>query len=254
MAVLDVLSPRTGRRHAHRTKPPTLVHLERATKLAPSGTVAFADLSLRIHAGQRWVVFSQERGARSALLQCVAGLQQPERGSVTIRGHVSWPLGQLPGLSGKLSCDENSRFMLGIYGQRGHLEEELALVQELMGISREQWCGPFSKQPVDIKSSLKLALTLACDFDLYVINDSPLLAFRQGPRWTEPWQTLLERRLQTRAVLSSGVQPLVGLEAGSKGLVLEEGKLVVKGVLAECQAYLEAQRAIGVGKRKKART
>ena len=32
MAVLDVLSPRTGRRHAHRTKPPTLVHLERATK------------------------------------------------------------------------------------------------------------------------------------------------------------------------------------------------------------------------------
>jgi ABC-type polysaccharide/polyol phosphate transport system ATPase subunit len=244
MAVLDVLSPRTGRRYAHRTKPPMLVHLERATKLAPSGAVAFADLSLRIHAGQRWVVFSQERDSRSALLQCVAGLQQPERGSVTIRGHVSWPLGQLPGLSGKFSCAENSRFLLGIYGQRGHLEEELALVQELMGISREQWCGPFSKQPVDIKSSLKLALTLACDFDLYVINDTPLLAFRQSPRWKEPWQTLLERRLQTRAVLSSGVQPVAGLESGSRGLVLTEGKLAMKGPLEECQAYFEAQNSV----------
>jgi ABC-type polysaccharide/polyol phosphate transport system ATPase subunit len=254
MAVLDVLSPRTGRRHAHRTKTPTLVHLERATKLAPSGTAAFADLSLRVRAGQRWVVFSQERDSRSALLQCVAGLQQPERGSVTIRGHVSWPLGQVPGLSGKLSCDENSRFLLGIYGQRGHLEEELALVQELMGISREQWCGPLGNQRGAIMSRLKLALSLACDFDLYVINDTPLLAFRQSPCWTEPWQILLERRLQTRAVLCGGVQPLVGLEAGSKGLVLAEGKLVMKGALAECQAYLEAQRGIGVGNRKRGRT
>jgi len=252
MAVLHVLTARTGLRHVHRTKPPSLVHLERATKLAPSGKAAFADLSLRIRAGQRWVVFSRELHTRSALLQCVAGLQVPERGAVTIRGHVSWPLGQVPGLSGKLSCAENSRFLLGIYGQRGQLEVELALVQELMDLSQEEWGEPLGHHSVGIRNRFKLALSLTCDFDLYVIGASPLLAFRQSPGWTEPLQTLLERRLQTRAVLSSGVQPLAGLEAGSRGLVLAEGKLVMKGALAECQqAYLEAQSAAVANKRRR---
>jgi len=242
MAVLHVLTPRTGRRHLHRTKPPSLVHLERATKLAPSGKAAFEDLSLRIRAGQRWVVFSQELHTRSALLQCVAGLQQPERGAVTIRGHVSWPLGQVPGLSRKLSCAENSRFLLGIYGQRGQLEVELALVQELMDLSQAEWGEPLGHHSVGIRNRFKLALSLACDFDLYVIGAKALLAARRSPGWTAPWQTLLERRLQTRAVLSSGVQPLAGLEAGSRGLVLAEGKLVMRGALADCQAYLAAER------------
>lgn len=244
MVRLDALTPRTRRHHAHRTKSPTLVHLECATKLHGDRTPAFQDLSFRIRAGQRWVVFCKERATNSALLQCVAGLQQPDRGKVTIRGHVSWPLGQVPGLSNQLSCAENSRFLLGIYGHRAQRDQELALVQELLDVSREQWLCPLENQPGEIRTRLKMALSLTCDFDLYLIDSVIFMKFRRTQRWTESWQNLLERRLETRAVLTTGTDLLTGSVGHVKGLVLSNGKLELKGALAACQAAFEGSHAV----------
>ena len=241
MTVLDVLSPRTRRRHAHVTKPPTLVHIDRATRLNEDKVPVFSDLSLRIRAGQRWVLFCKEQEAITALLQCLAGLQQPEQGAVTIRGHVSWPLGQVAGVSNKLSCAENCRFLAGIYGQRGQINQDLALVEELMALQREQWLRPLVKLPSAVKTRLKLALSLAFDFDLYLIDASGLQHFRRTPLWTDTWQGLLEQRLRTRAVLSAGLIPMEVGGAGAKGLVLVKGQLVKKGSLAECQDYWTGQ-------------
>ena len=243
MGDLDVLTHRTRKRYAHRTKAPTLVQLEGATKLGADRIPAFENLNLRIRAGQRWVVFCKERATSSALVQCVAGLQQPDRGMVTIRGHVSWPLGQVPGLSNKLSCAENSRFLLGIYGHRAQRDQELALVQELLDISREQWLSPLENQPGEIRIRLKMALSLTCDFDLYVIDSAILNKFRRTQRWSESWQSLVERRLQTRAVLTTCADLITDSVDRAKGLVLSNGRLEIKGSLAECQTLFEGSQA-----------
>lgn len=241
MVSLDLLTPRTRRRHAHFTKPPTLVHIDRATILSEDQATVFSDLSLRIRAGQRWVLFCKEQETITALLKCVAGLQEPERGVVTILGHVSWPLGQVTCVSNKLSCADNCRFLAGIYGQRGMIKQEMALVEELMALQREQWLRPLLKLPSAVKTRLKLALSLTFDFDLYVMDASALRHFRRTNPWTDTWQSLLEQRLRTRAVLSAGPIPLEDGGAGAKGLVLAKGHLVKKGPLAECQAYWTGQ-------------
>lgn len=239
MLALEALTQRTRRRHQHRTKAPTLVHLQRATKLRESSTADFTNLNLRIRAGQHWVVLSQDHDSCNALLQCVAGFQQPDQGTITIRGHVSWPLGQVAGLSNKLSCAENSRFLVGIYGQRGEREQELAMVQGLMNLSHDHWHSPLVKLSGDIRSRLKLALSLACDFDLYLIDSLALRKFRQSSLWSTKWQDLLDHRLQTRAVLSAGMPPFSRNEETAKGLVLDKGNILMKGTLADCQAYFQ---------------
>jgi capsular polysaccharide transport system ATP-binding protein len=238
MAVLNALTPRTRRRHAHRSKPPTLVHLDRVSLRHPKGETALHDLSLRIRGGERWQVFCDDRRVRTSLLQCVAGLLPPASGAVTIRGHVSWPLGQAAGLSNKLSCGENSRFLAGIYGQPGRKEEHLDLIRQLCGFSSALWVEPLNQIDGVSKYRFRLALSLAFDFDLYVLDPSAFRNLRRQGGWTDLWQTTLDRCLRERAVISLGPDDLGVGELCRKGLVLEQGRVLAKGSLERCQTLL----------------
>lgn len=238
MSALDVLTPRTRRRHPHHTKPPTLVHLDRVSLRDAQGTPMLRDLSLRIRGGERWQVFCDDRRMRSSLLLCVAGLLPPQSGVVTIRGHVSWPMGQVAGLSNKLSCGENTRFLAGIYGQPNQREQELELVRQLCDFSTEHWSEPISQLNGHAKQRFRLALSLAFDFDLYVLDLSAFRTLRRQGGWSEPWQATLERRLRERAVISLGPDDLGVGAYCRKGLVLEKGRVLTKGPLQRCQELL----------------
>jgi len=244
MVASHSLTPRTQRRHGHRSKPPTLVHLDRVSLRHPQGKTGLKELSLRIRGGERWQVFCEDRHIRSSLLQCVAGLLAPVSGVVTIRGHVSWPLGQVSGLSSKLSGAENSRFLAGIYGRPGHREQDLDLIRRLCGFSTAQWSEPLNQLSGARKQQFRLALSLAFDCDLYVLDPSALRALRREGGWSEHWQATLQQRLQQRAVITIGSDDLGVADSCRKGLVLEQGKVVAKGGLERCRALLaERQQA-----------
>lgn len=239
MAALDALTPRTRRSHVHLTKPPTLVHLHRVSLRYSHGEIALNNLSLRIRGGERWMVFCDDKHLRGLLLQCVAGILSPQRGSVTIKGHVSWPLGRISGLSSILSCEENTRFLSGVYGHVGQREQELDLVRRLCGFSTANWTMPIKKLDGASKQCFRLALSLAFDFDLYVIDPSAFRSLRRQGRWREPWQLTLERRLRERAVVCLAPDDLGVGTFCRKGLVLEKGRVLAKGSLASCQELLE---------------
>ncbi len=244
MVASPCLTARTHRRHGHRNKPPTLVHLDRVSLSHPQGETGLSDLSLRIRGGERWQVFCDDRRIRSSLLQCVAGLLPPTSGVVTIRGHVSWPLGQVSGLSSKLSCAENSRFLAGIYGRPGEREHDLDLIRRLCGFSTARWSEPLNQLSGACKQHFRLALSLAFDFDLYVLDPSALRALRREGGWSEHWQATLQQRLQQRAVITIGSDDLGVADSCRKGLVVAQGQVVAKGGLERCRALLaERQQA-----------
>jgi capsular polysaccharide transport system ATP-binding protein len=209
----------------------------------PRGKTTLRDLSFRIRAGERWQVLSDNRLLSACLLRCVAGLTPPQAGAVTIRGHVSWPLGQVSGLSRQLSCAENSRFFAGVYGQHGQREQELHLIQQLSDLNSAHWQQPYSKLPAASQHQFKLALSLAFDFDLYVLDPTALLGLHRRGAWTEEWQALLQRRLQERAVITLGSDKLGVADHCRKGLVLSQGRMLAQGRLERCQTAL----AGGVG-------
>lgn len=238
MSALNALTPRTRRRHAHRKRPPILVSLDKVSLQDEQNQPVLDGLDFQIRAGERWQVFCDSHLLRTRFLQCVAGVLPPASGTVTIRGHVSWPLGQLTGLNNRLSCAENSRFLAGIYGQLGRKEEHHSLVRQLCAFSVKRWSEPLKHLDGASRQRFRLALSLAFDFDLYVLDPSAFRSLGRPGTWTEPWQATLDRRLRERAVITLAPDELGLGVLCRRGLVLEHGRLLVKGSLERCQAFL----------------
>jgi len=240
MTGLSALTSRTRLRHGHRTKPPTLVRLDQVSLRDPLGKAVLHDFSFRIRAGERWQVAADDKRSALALLQCVADVQQPHSGTATIRGHVSWPMGKLSGLSPLLSSADNFRFFAGVYGQRGHIKAEQELLRSLCNFDEKIWIRPFKKLPQTLKQRFKLALGLVFDFDLYVFDPgayAPLL--RQGC-WDDHWQAILEQRIRERAVITIAGDRLGIAERCQRCLVIRDGRLVDKGRVAQGRTSMPA--------------
>ena len=236
MDALRALTPRTRQRHANHTRPPILVHLDAVTLQGPGGAPLVQDLSLRIRAGQRWALFSDNRQSAPALLRCVAGLQRPQQGNLAVHGHVSWPFGQVAGLSMRLSPQENSRVLAGIYGQPAQRAQDLDQIRSLMGLELRQWRQPLKQPPAISKTKLHLALSLAFDFDVYVVDPTAIRPMVRAGEWSECWQQLLLKRLESRALITLAGPPMQLDSHCGRGLVLQQGQVVARGPIARCQA------------------
>ncbi len=64
------------------------VELERVDKVFPDGTTALADVTLRVHDGERLVVVGPSGCGKSTLLRIVAGLEAPTGGALRIGGRA----------------------------------------------------------------------------------------------------------------------------------------------------------------------
>lgn len=234
MNVLRALTPRTRQRHAHYDRPPVLVHLDDVTLRDPVGRPLVQNLSWCIRAGQRWELFCDDRPAATSLLRCIAGLQQPHQGQVEIYGHVSWPLGQVGGLSPRLSALENSVVLAGIYGEGGQNTQVLERIRKLVGLDHSQWKKPIKQLPPLSKTKLRLALSLAFDFDLYVLDPFIIRPLVRAREWSDIWQQRLARRCRNRAWVTLAGSPLQLDDSCRRGLVLKEGRLVIEGPISSC--------------------
>ena len=250
MSALNALTLRTRLRHAHHTKPPVLVSLQQVTLRDDFGHLAFQDLSFRIRAGERWQVVADDRRTAKGLLNCIAGLQQPASGAVLVGSHVSWPLGRLTGLSALLSGAENVRFIAGVYGETGNVEHELGLIRRLCAFEDKLWERPFKQLPNPFRQRFKLALSLAFDFDLYLLDPMALAPLRRQGVWSEAWQAILEQRLRERAVIAISGDRFGISDRCTHSLVFGQGQLLVKGRTMNCEEQIRGVLQLRADRRK----
>jgi len=101
----------------------------------------FSDLTLLVHAGDRWQILGPNGSGKTTLLRTLAGVGQPSRGQLLWRGEpvtkVGWDyrqallyLGHAPGIKAGLSPLENLRWYQALSGgsQRGDIIAALAQV------------------------------------------------------------------------------------------------------------------------------
>lgn len=227
-------------RHPSGSKPSLLVSLKGAAVTGANHQILFENLDLRIRKGQCWVIFAKQRLAGVALLHCIAGSKLLERGKIEVSGNISWPLGDIKALSKKLSAEENSYYLTGIYGQPGQRIQELECIREMALMNTNEWLVPISQLPIIKKKEFMLALSLVFDFDLYVVNPlilKPLL--RSGSNSTH-WQSLILERIHGRGVITMADSGLGIDNLCRRGLVLEHGKVVKQGAVSMCRRVVES--------------
>ncbi|MDR5744496.1 ABC transporter ATP-binding protein [Caballeronia sp. LZ029] len=143
------------------------------------------DVSLNIPRSAKLAVIGRNGAGKSTLLNLLGGMDRPTRGTVSRQCRVSWPLGLSGGFQGSLSGAQNAKFIARVHG----VEDE-ALHQRIGFIREFSELGDALERPVKnyssgMRSRLAFAISLAFDFDLYLVDELTSVgdaAFRKKSR------------------------------------------------------------------------
>lgn len=225
-----------------------LVALKSATKLltnASTNTVRpiFKNLSLAINPGDRIGLFSSENIESLTLINCLAGITPLDKGKLIQNGAISWPLGANDTLDSKLSGYANAQFAVELYGKPGFANEELELILELSGLSREQFHQPYGTYKGLEKDHFKLSLSLAFDFDCYLIGRIGCWKQKTKDQKSPVVLKYMREKLEGKALaISSANQAVFAFRYCTKGVAIVDGSIVYSGDPEVCLEIIREHR------------
>lgn len=125
-------------------------------------------VDLTIAPGEKIGILGRNGAGKSTLVRLIAGAERPTRGRIERTMSVSWPLAFGGAFQGSLTGYDNLRFICRVYGVP--YDEKVAFVEEFTELGR------FMREPVrnysaGMKAKLAFALSMAVDFDCFLIDE-----------------------------------------------------------------------------------
>jgi capsular polysaccharide transport system ATP-binding protein len=104
-------------------------------------------------------------------MRLLGGADIPDSGVVATDQSVSWPVGLTGGFQGSMTGRDNIKFVCRVYGAVGDaMREKLRYVQEFAEIGT--WIDePIKTYSSGMRSRLAFGLSMAFDFDYYLIDE-----------------------------------------------------------------------------------
>lgn len=175
-------------------------------------------LDFRIAPGERVGFLGRNGAGKTTLIKLIGGVEMPTSGRIRRHMTVSWPLGFGGGFQGSLTGYDNARFIARIYGAsyariRDFVEEFTELGRQLR--------MPVKTYSSGMKARLAFALSLAIEFDCYLIDEVIMVgdhSFREKCH-----RELFEKRRDRALILASHSASLVK-EYCDRAMVLHDGR------------------------------
>ncbi len=211
-----------------------ILALRDAAKMVKEGVnhtyPAFRNLSLEVYPGERLGVFGVNGSEARALVGCLSGVEPLDAGRLEQHGSVSWPVGTNDAFSGKLSGYINARFAAEVYSQPGQIDADLQLIQELADVPDQLFHQPFGDWQGAKKDALKLAVSLAFDFDVITVVRLGGWDHRAVHPRAVQIRECFERRIDGRTLVAcANGQNAFALDYCDMGLAMVGGELVYSG-------------------------
>src|SRR5579885_2068433 len=126
------------------------------------------NVSFVVGAGEKVAVLGRNGSGKSTLMRLLAGVELPTSGSIERHMSVSWPVGLNGAAIGALTGNDNIRFVCRIFERP--FQETREYVDDFAELGR------FLSEPVKtysagMKARLNFALSMAFDFDCYLIDE-----------------------------------------------------------------------------------
>ena len=212
---------------------------------------AFRNLSFSVFPGERLAVFAVNGSEAKALISCLSGVEPLDGGTLDQMASVSWPLGANEAFSNKLSGYINARFAAEVYGPPAKIDENLELIKELSGVSDEVFHRPLSAWPSHSKDALKLAVSLAFEFDVIMVGRIGNWDHRGVHPRAVRMRRIFEERISGRTLVMCGNgQSQLALDYCDEGLVLVGGSLIYRGDPEVCLELVKEESKIQKQKRR----
>jgi capsular polysaccharide transport system ATP-binding protein len=125
-------------------------------------------VNLSVDHGERLALLGRNGAGKSTLLRLIGGVEMPTSGKIKRGMTVSWPLGFSGAFQGSLTGYDNTRFISRIYQK--NLAEVRDFVEDFTELGR-QLKMPVKTYSSGMRARLAFALSLAIDFDCYLIDE-----------------------------------------------------------------------------------
>ncbi|MCH8531728.1 MAG: ABC transporter ATP-binding protein [Saccharospirillum sp.] len=151
-----------------------MIRLENVSKYYPTPKgrkYVLKDVNLEIPSGKNVAILGINGSGKSTLLRLLGGIDSPNSGRIRIDMDISWPMGLAGGLQGSMTGRDNAKFVCRIFGDSW--EEMQARVKSIEDFAD---LGQYFDMPVKtyssgMKSKIKLAISVAFDFDCYLFDE-----------------------------------------------------------------------------------
>ena len=192
------------------------------------------DTTCVIRPGDRLGILGRNGSGKSTLVRMLGGVEYPTYGRIERRMSVSWPLAHGVGVHPALTGADNARFVARIYDF--DTEEVVAAVDDFAEL------GPYMDMPIStysagMMSRLLLGLSLAMDFDCYLIDEATSVG---DQRFIDRTEQILRTRLENRAVVMVSHHAVHVRTFCRTAAILHDGALTFFEDLDEAIATYEA--------------
>jgi capsular polysaccharide transport system ATP-binding protein len=177
-----------------------------------------SDVSFSVVPGEKVALLGRNGAGKSTLIRLLSGMEPPTTGTIERTMSVSWPVGLDGGLGGSMTGNDNIRFICRLY------DKPVEPMREFVDDFAE--LGKFLAEPVrtysaGMRARLNFALSIAIDFDCYLIDEIITVGDHRFQRRSQ--EELFEKRADRSLILASHV-PHIIKDYCSRALVLHRGR------------------------------
>jgi capsular polysaccharide transport system ATP-binding protein len=212
--------------------------LKNVTKsyLTPNGRrYVFRNLSLAIPPGKNIGLIGRNGAGKSTLMRLLGGADVPDSGAIVTDRSISWPVGLTGGFQGSMTGRDNIKFVCRVYGAEGEaMREKVRYVQEFAEIG--DWIDePIKTYSSGMRSRVAFGLSMAFDFDYYLIDEVMSVGDAQFKRKCA--EVFKEKLQNSNVVLVSHSMPEIEKLCDIVLLVRDGGIQVFEDVAEGIKAY-----------------
>ena len=177
-----------------------------------------SNVSFNLAKGEKLALLGRNGSGKSTLIRLVGGVELATRGTIEQTMSVSWPIGLAGGFHGTLTGNDNMRFIARVYNKP--FDQIKAYVEDFAEL------GKFLSEPMrtystGMKARFMFALSLAIDFDCYLIDEVIAAGDQRFQRRSH--QELFEKRADRSMILASHIGEIIKAYC-SRALVLHRGR------------------------------
>src|SRR5271167_62796 len=175
-------------------------------------------ISFTVAKGEKLALLGRNGAGKSTLIRLIGGVELPTRGTIEQTMSVSWPIGLAGGYYAILTGNDTMRFIARIYNKP--FDKVKAYVEDFAEL------GKFLSEPLrtystGMRARFMFALSLAIDFDCYLIDEVIAAGDQRFQRRSH--EELFEKRADRTLILASHMGEVIKSYC-SRALVMHHGR------------------------------
>lgn len=213
-----------------------MISVENVSKYYPtqSGSKKILDnISFSLVKGEKVGILGRNGAGKSTLIRLISGVESPSEGEIKRSMTISWPLAFSGAFQGSLTGMDNLRFICRIYDV--DIDYVKAFTEEFSELGSYLY-EPVKRYSSGMKARLAFALSLAVEFDCYLIDE--VTAVGDARFAAKCKHELFERRKDRSIILVSHNYNVVQ-EYCDSAMVLDDGHLYQFAQMDEAYQYYQ---------------